>query len=322
MEKSNPSIFIYAHLDDAARRLLASTLPTPGVIYADKFAGPALRETQLAQFRQSEICFGNVPAEWLPQAVRTRWMQLESVGFEYYQHVSGLPSGLTITNLRGLFDRPTAETALAGLLGLYRGLNEMVPAQRAARWICLELRPRLRMLHGKRVVILGAGSIGRKLRRLLLAFDCHVQNFARTADDAELRTLEDLDRALPTADVVACCLPNTEHTRGLFDRRRFSLLNQGAIFVNVGRGLVVDESALVDVLQRQQIGGAVIDVTHEEPLPSHHPLWSCPHTILTQHTGGGYDEELLDKARSFLANLARFQRGDSLANVVDLKRGY
>jgi len=268
------SIFVYAHLDDAARQLLATKLPADGIIYADKFAGPSSRQAQLAQFCQSDICFGNVPAEWLPRASRTRWMQLESVGFEYYQHVTGIPPTLAITNLRGLFDRPAAETALAGLLGLYRGISDLVPAQSAHRWICLELRPRMRTLHGKRVVILGAGSIGRKLRQLLLAFDCEVQNFARTASDAELRTPEELDRALPTADVVACCLPNTAHTRAFFDRRRFSLMKSEAIFINIGRGLVVDESALIDVLQRQQIGGAVIDVTYDKPLPPEHPLWS------------------------------------------------
>lgn len=180
----------------------------------------------------------------------------------------------------------------------------------------------MQMLHGKRVIILGHGSIGRMLRRLLEAFECRVQSFARTTSGAELRTTADLDRALPQADIVACCLPNTPETCGLFSRDRLARLAPLAIFVNLGRGSVVDESALVDALQSRRLGGAVLDVTVEEPLPAAHPLWGCPNTLIMQHTGGGYEGELLDKTRAFLANFAAFRSGEPLRNVVDLARGY
>lgn len=275
-----------------------------------------------AAFQQCDICFGNASASWLDRAPRLRWMQLESIGFEYYQDLRKTPTRIAITNLQGLFARPAAESAIAGLLALYRGIDILVPAQATARWISLEVRPQMQLLANKQVMILGHGSIGRKLRQLLEAFGCRVQSFARTAEGAELRTKGALDLALSKADIVACCLPKTAETCGLVDCRRLGLMRSTAVFVNIGRGAVVDEPALIESLQQQKLGGAVLDVTWQEPLPPSHPLWTCPRTILLQHTGGGYQEELLDKARIFLANYSRFQRGQPLDNLVDLARGY
>jgi phosphoglycerate dehydrogenase-like enzyme len=318
----NPSVFLYSHLDDEGHALIRATVPADRLIVADKHRDAAAHEGYLKQFRECDVCFGNVPAEWLPQAKKLRWMQLESIGFEYYQHVRGLPAGLEITNLKGLFDQPAAETALAGLLAIYRGLDQLLPAQAERRWVSLEVRPRMQLLRGKRVVILGYGSIGKKLRQLLEAFGCEVRNYARTTAGAELRTPTELDAALPSSDIVACCLPKTPDTLNFIDRRRLGLMSPNCVFVNIGRGRVVDEPALVDVLQRRQLGGAVLDVTWDEPIPSDHALWSCPNTLLMQHTGGGYSGELMAKVHAFLGNYARFQAEQPLHNVVDLARGY
>ncbi|MEO6003709.1 MAG: D-2-hydroxyacid dehydrogenase [Opitutus sp.] len=314
------SIFVYAHLDVDARALLDDALRGVPVTFFDKTKQPTAEEQ--AQFRQSIICFGNVPANWLSSDLPLRWLQLESIGFEYYQRATALPPQLTITNLKGLFDRPTAETTIAGLLALYRGVDQLVQAQATRQWVSLKVRPQTEILGAKRVVILGAGSIGRKIRTLLEAFGCCVQSFARTSPHAELQTLEALEPALATCDIAICCLPNTMETRGLFNARRIGLLPRSAVFVNVGRGAVVDEAALIDALQQRRLSGAVIDVTLQEPLPPTHALWTCPRTLLLQHTGGGYGEELSDKARVFLRNLAHFQSGEPLENVIDLSRGY
>lgn len=315
-------IFVYAHLDEAGQSLLGTELPTKELVLADKHLTGASHEAQLKAFQHCDICFGNVPAKWLQQAPRLRWLQLESVGFEYYQQVENLPPALIVTNLKGMFAQPAAETILAGLLAFYRGVPALVSAQTARRWVCLEVRPKMQLLHGRRLVILGHGSIGRKLRQLLVAFDCQVQSFARTAPEAELHTLAELDQALARAEIVLSCLPNTPETRGLIDRRRLNLLSSQAVFANIGRGSVVDEAALIEALQLRRIGGAVLDVTMQEPLPDDHPLWSCPETILLQHTGGGYNHELLDKARTFLANLARYRKGEPVLNQVSLANGY
>lgn len=314
-------IFIFAHLDEAAHALLKKELPGEKLYWANKHA---LTEQDAACFAESEVCFGNVPAAWLTSPSKLRWLQLESAGFEYYQKIEPeiARRGIAITNLRGMFARPAAETAMAGLLALFRGLDQLICRQPDRRWISLEVRPGMKVLHGRRALVLGAGSIGGRVMDLLRAFECEVEAFARSSREAGLHTLAELDARLGEFEVVVNCLPNTPETTNLFDRRRLGLLNPCAVFVNVGRGSAVDEAALAEALIQGKLGGAVVDVYKQEPLPPEHPLWSCPRTIVTQHTGGGYGDELIDKARFFLGNWGRFQRGEPLKNPVDLKKGY
>lgn len=314
-------IFVYAHLDEPAKAFLQKELSAFDVYWADKHN---LVPEDRAQFAASEICFGNVPATWLKDAPKLRWMQLESVGFEYYQKLQGeiAQSGIVLTNLRGMFAWPAAETALAGLLALIRGVDEMAVEQRSHNWISLDIRPRLSLLHGRKILILGMGSIGRQVGALLRAFECDVHYFARTAVDASFRTVEELDARLNEFAVIVNCLPSTPETTNFFSRERLARFSQKSVFVNVGRGSAVDEAALVELLQSRKIGGAILDVFKQEPLPSDHPFWDCPRTILLQHTGGGYDDELLDKARTFFANLNLYQKQQPLQNLINLERGY
>ncbi len=134
--------------------------------------------------------------------------------------------------------------------------------------------------------------------------------------------IEALDRAIASADVVVGAAPDTPETRDVFNRRRIGLIRPDAILVNVGRGSLVDEEALAVALHAGRIGGAVLDVTREEPLSPDHALWSCPNLILTQHTGGGTADEIDRKIEWFAENLARYRRGEPLRGVVDLSRGY
>lgn len=313
------SIYVGAHLDAAALDYLRENLRPHGLHFADKHSP---KPEDASRFAGSQIAFGNVPADWLTGPNSLEWLQLESIGFEYYQSVADRTGRIMVTNLKGMFDRPAAETALAGLLALARGLDKLLPAQREQRWMELEVRPQTWLLHGRSVLLLGLGSIGRRMKRLLEALDCKVVTFARTNTEATLHAIGDLPDAFEAADIVVCCLPRTPATVGLVDARLLSRLRPHAVFVNIGRGAVVDEPALVNLLAQERIGGAVLDVTHREPLPDAHPLWICPRTILTQHTGGGYRDELLDKARFFVANLRRLERGEPLLNRIDLAKGY
>lgn len=271
-------------------------------------------------FRTAEIGFGSPPPTWVGRSRRLRWLQLNSAGYDTYLPLDWerLAGCLTVTNMAGLFSEPVAETALGGILHLYRGLGTLTGLQRRSVWEGASLRPRLRTLHGARVVILGPGSIGLTLKRLLAPFACRVIVLGRRSPAADIYSLDALDALLPETDVAACCLPDNEGTRGLFDRERLGLLPPSALFVNVGRGSVVDETALVDALRSGRLGGAVLDVTQQEPLPPDHPLWTCPNTLLTQHTGGGSASEQVEKINVFLANLRRFQAGAPLERIVEL----
>ncbi len=303
---NNPRIFVTAFLKPEALALVHEALAGEDYYVADRF-NP--REGDKAAFMRSTVAFGNVPPDWLEEATDLQWMQLESTGFEYYLGCEGLSPSLQITNLRGMFERPAVETAMAGLLGLFRGMNQLIPANREAKWSEIEVRVNLRLLHGSKAVVLGHGSIGQRMRQLLEAYDCEVQSSARTAAGAASR-----DRAPPGG-----WRPKNPSTLGLRDREWRACLSDSAVFVNIGRGAVVDEEALIEMLNENRLAGAVLDVTQQEPLPPEHPLWQCPNTILTHHTGGGYPDEYNAKARYFIANFERYKRGEALWNLITLK---
>ncbi len=269
-------------------------------------------------FTNCEVVFGNVPAGWLPQSEALRWIQLESVGFGEYRELDwrALGQNITVTNLAGFFAEPVAETAMAGILALYRGIDRLIQLQSAGDWLGDPLRKELRTLAGSNVVLFGSGSINRRLAALLHPFGCRTTSFGRNW------TAEQLDGALSSADIVVSAVPETDNTIGLFDAARLSLLKSTALFVNLGRGSVVAEDALAAKLHDGRLAGAVIDVTSREPLPRKHAFWSCPNLILTQHTGGGTEDEIDRKIDAFADNLARYREGRPLAEIVDFEKGY
>ena len=267
-------------------------------------------------FLASDIAFGGPPRGWVAAHPGLRWLQTDSVGVEEYLELDHHRPGLIITNLAGFFADPVAESVLASILALARGIEESSRLKQDRRWRGDALRPELWLLRDRRVVLFGRGAIGERLQRLLLPFGCQVTKFGSDWSS------EALDRALARADVVACAVPDTPQTRGVFDRRRIALLQCTAIFVNVGRGTVVDEIALAEALGDGCLAGAALDVTIDEPLPAAHPFWACPNLILTQHSAGGSKSEIKQMIRFFADNLERFRHGAELENVVDFKRGH
>ena len=269
-------------------------------------------------FTNSEVVFGNVPASWLTQGKALRWIQLESVGFGEYRDLDWRDLGkyITVTNLAGFFAEPVAETALAGILALYRGIDRLVRLQSARNWQGDPLRRSLHTLAGADVVLFGYGSINRRLAALLHPFGCNITHFDRSW------TAERLDGALSAADIVVSAVPETDATVGLFDAARLSLLKGSALFVNLGRGSVIVEDALAKRLRDDRLAGAVIDVTSREPLPHEHEFWICPNLILTQHSGGGTEDEIDRKIDAFTDNLARYRKGKPLVGIVDFEKGY
>ncbi|WP_307296376.1 NAD(P)-dependent oxidoreductase [Microbacterium natoriense] len=314
------NIAVVAHLDERGLSCCRDGLTDDIVRWrSDGTGSPEWHDS----YRDCEIVFGTVPASWLPRLTALRWLQLESTGYEYYQD-SALDldrRGIVVTNLRGQFAEPATETALAGALGLMRGLDILSPAQRERRWQSLEVRPGTTLLARSRALVLGAGAIGGHVRQVLEAFGTRVQSFARSSPLAELHDLTALDAALPDADLIISCLPSTSSTRLLFDQERLSRLSRTAILVNIGRGDLIDEEALAAALEAGDIGGCVLDVTKQEPLPSTSRLWTAPGVVLTQHTGGGHRDELVDKAKYFLANLERWRTGSALIGQVDWSQG-
>jgi len=276
---------------------------------------------QLNALLYADILFGNpLPVERLQQATNLKWVQLASTGFEYY---SGIKTPALVTNLNDYYAQPCAETVVAGIMSLYRGIDRFSVLKNEAHWVGYPMRAGLQLLKHKKVIILGSGNIARQVAKILSGFDCGITFFARTAPDAILRTPEQLVGALPKADIVIACLPGTTQTKGLFTTAMIQNMKESALFCNIGRGnLLEDEGALVDALMNKKIGGAVLDVTATEPLPREHALWKCPNTILSQHTGGGNITEQEGIALFFLDNLSSFKKGYALKNVIQLEKGY
>lgn len=281
-------------------------------------------ESDRPKFEDAQIVFGSVPGDWLARSKTVRWVQLDSTGFSHYRHLNWdeLGKRITVTNLPGIFAEPAAETALAGLLALLRGIDKLLPLQAEKRWNGLEVRWGLGSLHGATALIAGYGRIGRRIAALLAPFGCKIISFAPGAADATIRTQQQLDEALPSCDVVFSAMPETPLTIGMFSAARIARFKRGAILVNVGRGSAADELALVAALESGRLGGAALDVTVKEPLPADHPLWSAPNCILTQHTGGGSRDEHDKKPPFFLENLRRYESGEPLIAVVNWSRGY
>ena len=311
-------IYVDTPFKDEYKKLLVTSAPDDTFIFKEDLASSKEQEDMLFK---ADILLGNPkPVELVAKATNLKWIQLYSTGFEYYRNIK-IPA--VITNMQDYYSQPCAETAVGGIMALYRGMDLFGVLKDKKAWVGYTLRANLQLLMNKKVIILGFGNIGRRVNKILSGFDCEIKIYARTAPEASIRTAKELEEAVKWADIVIGCLPGTAETKGFYTTTMIQNMKPGSVFCNVGRGnLVQDEMALVDALKTGKIGGAVLDVTEEEPIPEGHPLWDCPNTILSQHSGGGNITEYEGIANFFLENLQRFKKNETLLNQVDFNRGY
>jgi len=309
-------IFVFTALNEAARAYLRQQLPAEAEVF---FKEETATEQPTSAFQTAEVLLGNPPPAWFTAGPlpKLRFWQIDSAGFDRYK---GVQLRVPVANMGDFFAWACAETMVAGLLALYRRLPELVLLQEKQQWVGAEVRGRQGLLRGKRVVILGAGTIGQAVREQLSGFGCAVQLLARTDPQAQLHSTEELAAALPETDVVVNCLPGSADN--FFSADLVAAMRPGSIYTSVGRGNTTDEPALIEALQSGRLGGAVLDVTATEPIPPGHPLWTLPHVLLTQHTGGGQPREAEGKIDQLIRNLAHLRAGQPLENVVDLGAGY
>ena len=276
----------------------------------------------------AEVIVGFPPVPRLSAATNLKWLQIPWSGADGYADHPDFPAHVTLTNATGAFGRPIAEYAFAAVFSLMRRFHQYRDCQKESLWQRQgdEMSPT-----GKHVLILGAGDIGTNVARLFKMMDCRITGVRRVVRDIpkefdDMITLEQVDQILPEADIVICCMPHTPLTQGFMNRQRLEMMKSTAIFVNVGRGTLVDHEALADVLNAGKIYGAALDVTFPEPLPQEHPLWKCRNVIITPHVSGQTFAGLSDKADYFFQvcrqNLENYRDGKPLANQVDLKTGY
>lgn len=258
-----------------------------------------------------------------PAAGRLEWLHATSAGVDAMMFPALVDSPVTVTNARGIFDAAIAETVLGLMLAFAKDLPRTLSLQRERHWQHRETE----RLAGRRLLVVGAGSIGRRIARLAAAVGMHVEGVASRArekdrDFAAVHGTADLHAALGQADFVVVAAPLTPATRGLFDAAAFRAMRPDARFINIGRGPIVDTAALLAALQQGALAGAALDVFEQEPLPAEHPLWGLPNVILTAHMAGdfiGWREALSEQ---FIENFHRWRAGEPLFNVVDKHRGY
>ena len=235
-------------------------------------------------------------------------IQLLSAGAEDW--VGKVPDGVLLSTCRGAHGGSSAEWVVAALLSMYRKLDVFAAAQREGRWE----RQTADTLHGKRVLVIGAGDLGQHLRRRLEPFDARCTMVGMTAREG-VHGVRELPGLLELHDVVVLMVPLTSRTRGMADAEFLGRMRDGAVLVNVSRGAVVDTDALVAELTTGRLRAA-LDVTDPEPPPAGHPLWTVPGLLLTPHVGGAVRGV---RGRSYAvaaAEIARYAGGDLPDNLV------
>jgi len=257
----------------------------------------------------------------LRAAPSLRWVHAHSSGADRPVYGELLARGVAVTTSSGANAGVVVQTALAGVLMLARCLPQLLEAQRSRSWAPLVGSGLPRDLAGQTAVIVGWGPIGQGLGTLLSALGLRVVA-VRSSDRAaeppasESVSYERIGEVLPRADWLVLACPLSERTRGLVDAAALARLPPGARLVNVARGEVADEAALIDALQRGALAGACLDVFAQEPLPAASPLWALPNVIVTPHTAGHSDGNEARVAAIFLDNLRRWARGQPLLNRV------
>lgn len=251
------------------------------------------------------------------QSPNLRWFHTMSAGVDSPPFQTMLERGVRLSTSTGTSAVPIAQTAMMYLLALAQDLPGALGAQRSKRW---DWR-RWRELSGRSIAVVGWGPIGQETARLATAFGLRVTAVRRSARGDEGYPVRELDELVDIArdhDVVVLALPLTPDTASIADAAVFDALGPDGLFVNVGRGELVDQPALVDALVDGRLGGAGLDVTTPEPLPADDALWDAPNLIITPHTSGSTDGTIRRADDIFFDNLAAWSDGERLVSEVTL----
>jgi D-3-phosphoglycerate dehydrogenase len=266
-----------------------------------------------------------VPVPWdeVVRLGRLKWIQSSAAGLDHCLVPSVIASDILVTSASGVLANQVADHTLALLTGLLRSLPTFFRAQQQHEFI----RRPTRDLHDARIGIVGLGGNGRRLAEVLNAFRTTIlatDYYPVNKPDfvAELLPADALDDILPRVDILILAAPLNDQTRGMIDARRLALLPAGAVVINVARGPLVVTDDLVAALESGHLAGAGVDVTDPEPLPTDSRLWDLPNVIITPHVGGQARTRIDDMTNFFCDNLARYQAGRPLRNLVDKHLGF
>ncbi|MBS3803067.1 MAG: D-2-hydroxyacid dehydrogenase [Oleiphilaceae bacterium] len=278
---------------------------------------PGTQVMMVTDFRTEALA-----AAW-PEADQLEWIHATSAGVDALMFPALIESNVRVTNARGIFDRGIAEYVLCTILMFAKDFPNSIRLQMAHRWQHRDTEK----AEGQQVLIVGAGSIGRQIARLVSGVGMMPHGIARKArssdpDFTAVHGNDELFEQLSLADYVVIAAPLTPQTEGLFDARAFAAMKSTARLINIGRGPIVKTDDLIKALNEGVIAGAGLDVFEEEPLPPGNPLWDMENVTMTAHMAGdfiGWRRALTDQ---FLDNLDRWLAGDEVLNEVNKELGY
>jgi phosphoglycerate dehydrogenase-like enzyme len=321
--------------------LLLGAAPHAEIIHFD---APSAAEIERALTADVEVLFTGRPDFAIGHASGLRWVQSETAGVDHFHGTAIWHSSVMLTSANGAHTPHTPEFVLAQMLSWAYRLPLAHEYQRQAIWGGGEHRARFtpRELRDQTLGIVGYGAIGREIARLAKAFGMRVLATRRndsasreytgytrpgTGDPAgalpdRYFTLAQLPDLLGQSDIVVLAVPLSPRTQHLIGARELAGMRPSALLINIGRGGLVDQAALLDALARQALGGAVLDVTAPEPLPSDHPLWRGPNVVITPHVAGLSARYLDHVIEIFAENLRRYVSGEQLLNIVERELGY
>jgi phosphoglycerate dehydrogenase-like enzyme len=293
------------------------------------------RDTLRRLLPEADVAFTPfVDADVFSSATRLRWVQSPAVGVGSLMFPALLASPVVITSARGIRARSIAEHILGVTIALARQLPLAFRAQAARQWAQDQLegpQTAVRTLLGQRMGIVGLGAIGIEVAKIAVPFGFRVSAIRRRVGQpgpdgaVQLEAVWPPDRLLDLlaqSDVVVLAAPHTPETKRLIGRREVEAMKRGALLINVARGKLIDDDAVVDALRDGRLGGAALDVFTREPLDSESPYWDLPNVIVTPHTSGAMQDYWTPLVALFADNLRRFEDGRPLLNVVDKKAGY
>ena len=312
------------NLDPKYPKLLSERFPQFEVVAARD------KEESLRHLPEAEVLYGwSLPEKHLPLGRSLKWIHIPSAGVEDSLYPALVESPIRITCSRGISSAALADHAFGMILAFSRGLAVAL-REGSTTWIrtrFFDADPMPRELDGKTLAIFGFGSIGRELARRGRGFGMRVHALKRHRISEEpladrMFTARELEPFLASADYLVVTLPLTPETRGILDGPRLAAMKPSAVLVNIARGGLIRQDALVAALQAGRLAGAGLDVFEHEPLPADSPLYGMPNVVLTPHIGGLHPN-YLDRATSlFIVNLGRYLKGETLLHEVDKRAGY
>jgi phosphoglycerate dehydrogenase-like enzyme len=288
----------------------------------EEFSKEARAEANVVLFTGS---LGPILQRIYPDLRRIQWLHCLSAGLDGVLTPEMCQIPIPLTNSRGVFARSLSEFALAGMLYFAKNLNRMRQAQRAQKWEPFDIEE----LHGSVLGVVGYGEIGRRTAERAKAFGMKVHILRRRPELAagdplveRVYSSDELESLLAASDYLLVSAPLTDQTRGMLGASQLARMKSSAVLINLGRGPVVVETALVDVLRQEKIRGAVLDVFDEEPLPAGHPFYALDNVLLSPHCADHTATWMEEAMQLFIENLELFRAGKPLKNITDKGSGY